>query len=145
MNLEQIEEVLATSWREWVRNGSTESAYRAMAKALVAAQGDEDAQLRARRNAPETSHQATDKIRAGSLGDHVLKLFVSDALADEERGGGWTDDELEQALNRSHQSVSASRNTLMRRGYVAATDERRNTRWGNPAVVYVWTGKDPVR
>jgi len=138
--------VMEKAWRRWVVDNSGGSVIVALANAVIAAQGDENAQLRARRDAPETSRQVMDKIRAGSLGDHVLKLFFTASLhPNPDTGEGWTDDELEQALNRSHQSVSAARNTLMRRGYVVATDERRNTRWGNPAVVYVWTGKDPVR
>ncbi len=41
-----------------------------------------------------------------------------------------TDDELEQHLGLTHQSVSAARRTLVIRGLARATDERRLTRSG---------------
>lgn len=109
-----------------------------IADAVTAAMGDETAELRARRKAPETSKIGTDRIKAGTVMDEVLYLIRVSTI-------GMTDDDLERKTGRSHQSVSAARNTLMRRGYVGATEKRRNTRYGNPAVVYAWTGKEVQR
>lgn len=143
MNRDEMAAVIELANREWARNSDRRPRAYAIADAVIAAQGDEEAELRARRNAPETSRHATDKIRQGTISDMALGMFRYAARHPEVLG--FTDDELEIGLGRSHQSVSAARNTLMRRGYVVATDERRQTRWGNPAVVYVWTGKEPVR
>jgi DNA-binding transcriptional ArsR family regulator len=49
---------------------------------------------------------------------------------------GLTDDELEYILGKSHQSVSAGRNALMEAGLVYASQERRETRYGNNAIVW---------
>jgi hypothetical protein len=88
-----------------------------------------------RRDAPETSKAIVDKIRRGSLQSWLLRCF--EAVGPR----GFTDDELEEATMRTHQSVSATRNTLMRKGYVRDSGSRRKTRSGNPAIVYVRTGK----
>jgi hypothetical protein len=62
------------------------------------------------------------------------------------RAQGATDDELEQLTGRSHQSVSAARNSLMRDGHIAAAQHmgqpwRRTTRYANDA--QVWVAADP--
>lgn len=106
-----------------------------IADKVLAAYGDEQAVLRARRKAPETSHDAVVKIREGTVMSEALGLFRVAGST------GLIDDDLELMMNRTHQSASSARNTLMRRGFVAPTEHRRLTRYGNQAVVYVWTGK----
>lgn len=105
-----------------------------LADAIIRSQGDDSAEFRVRKDAPETSKAIVDKIRTGSLQDRLLTQFQWSEM-------GWTDDELEQRTGRSHQSVSATRNTLMRKGYVVDSGDRRKTRSGNDAIVWVWTGK----
>jgi hypothetical protein len=83
-----------------------------------------------------------DKIRYGTLMDEVLTLFVNLGYAG---GRGATDDDIEQATTRSHQSVSAARNTLVKKGYLVDSGERRPNRWGNMAIRWTWTGKKVVR
>lgn len=52
---------------------------------------------------------------------------------------GTTDDEMEQVLGRSHQSVSSTRRFLVKKGHVQDSGIRRNTRYGNPATVWITT------
>ena len=52
------------------------------------------------------------------------------------RGNGWTDDELEKVTKRSHQTVSARRRGLEKKGVIYATGEKRKTRSGRSAMVY---------
>lgn len=52
---------------------------------------------------------------------------------------GMTDDELESVSGRSHQTVSATRNTLMNDRLIADSGQRRATRYGNDAIVWVVT------
>lgn len=99
--------------------------------------GDDTAEFHVRKDAPDTSKDVSDKIRSGSLQYLLLNRF---RWADHVESGH-TDDELEELTGRTHQSVSATRNTLMRKGYVIDSGLRRKTRSGNPAIVYVWTGK----
>lgn len=56
--------------------------------------------------------------------------------------GGSTDDEIEQALDRSHQSVSGSRNTLAADKLIVDSGERRETRYGFQAIVWKVTALD---
>jgi len=65
-----------------------------------------------------------------SVRNRVLqRLLLSDA----------TTDELEQALNKCHQTVSARVNELAKDGYVATADWSRKTRNGRNALVYKLT------
>lgn len=50
---------------------------------------------------------------------------------------GATDDELEVAFGRSHQSTSGCRSTLKKDGWVVASRQVRVNRWGNEAIVWV--------
>lgn len=102
---------------------------------MVADLGDDFADFHVRRTAPDTSKAIVDKIRAGSLQDAMLALFITWSVS------GLTDDEIETRMGRTHQSVSACRNTLMRKGYVVDSGKRRRTRSGNEAIVWTWTGK----
>lgn len=109
--------------------------------AMLAEMGDDTAEFHVRKDAPETSKAIVDKIRGGSLQDKML--FQYQASSKRYGGDGFTDDEMEQIMGRTHQSVSATRNTLMRKGYLVDSGVRRRTRSGNDAIVYVWTGKVP--
>lgn len=68
-------------------------------------------------------------LRAGSL-----RKVMYDALR--RTTEGMTDDEMEALLVKSHQTVSAARNTLMNDGWVRDSGRRRLTKWGNPAIVW---------
>lgn len=50
---------------------------------------------------------------------------------------GWTDDELERWLGLPHQTVSARRRELVLKGLIEDSGERRKTRSGRKAVVWV--------
>jgi len=107
----------------------------AVVDAILPLLGDDDFEPHARRNSPTTSHEVFDKIRRSSLQERLLYLFT------QAPDGGFTDDELEVKTGLSHQSVSASRNTLMHKGYVVDSGSKRRTRSGNRAIVYIWTRK----
>lgn len=73
--------------------------------------------------------------RSGSFKAQVLGLIRN-------RLNGATDDELEELTGRSHQSVSATRNSLMHDGHIVALTAmgepvQRATRYANPAQVWV--------
>lgn len=90
-------------------------------------------QPRVRATAPETSRRAAvvAMMREGSLRKTMFHLFQI-------RGErGYTDDELEIELGKSHQSVSACRNGLVADGLVRDSGARRVTRYGNEAIVWV--------
>lgn len=91
-------------------------------------------EFRVRRSAPDTSKAISTKVASGTFQEEVLNLFRYTGPA--RRAHGWTDDELEQHTGRTHQSVSAARNTLMRKGYIADSGQRRKTRSGNDAIVW---------
>ena len=77
---------------------------------------------------------ATPAVLALRPGSFRRTLY--DAVA---RAGarGMTDDELERLLGRSHQSVSAARNGLTSAGHLVDSGQRRDTRYGRPATVWV--------
>jgi hypothetical protein len=114
-----------------------------LADAIFAAQGDDSATFHVRANAPDTSKAISPKIREGSLQWDVLALFVS--LYRTGVAVGATDDDIEVSLGRSHQSVSGARNTLVRKGYLVDSGERRPNRYGNMAIRWTYTGKEVVR
>jgi hypothetical protein len=97
--------------------------------------GNDRARFEVSPDHPDTSRAIVDKIRGGSLQHVMLTRFIG--------GGSYTDDELEVAMGRSHQSVSATRNTLVRKGFLTDSGERRTNRWGNEAIVWTWTRKEP--
>lgn len=85
-------------------------------------------------NNPIESHkvQAKMALRAGKF-NHIVFWLIFDT------DGGLADHEMERILNRSHQSLSATRNTLMNKGYIIASGEIRKTEYGNDAAVWVPT------
>lgn len=87
-------------------------------------------EFRVSKNHPDTSRAIAPKVREGTLQSEVWALF-------QHPGVGYTDYELEQATARSHQSVSATRNTLYRKGLIKATGERRQNAYGNDCIVWV--------
>lgn len=92
-----------------------------------------------------TSHEAAAKAapRYGTVRAHVLATI--DARPE---GFGATDDELEALTGRSHQSLSACRNSLMRDGLIEPVPGvTRPTRHGNAATAWrtTVTGHEAVR
>lgn len=102
------------------------------------------------RNVVRTGRQATSQAAAAAHlpRSGTLRALVFDVIA---RPQGATDDEVEVVLGRSHQSVSASRNTLMRDEFVEAMVDdagdpvRRSTRSGNAATVWTLTADTRAR
>ena len=84
---------------------------------------DPNAVTKVRRNAPATSKAVEPQL--GTLQADVLELI---------RWKDRTDDELEEVLRRSHQSVSASRNTL-------DSGSTRKNRYNTDAIVWVATDR----
>lgn len=84
---------------------------------------------------PETSHVAAAKVKPRS---GLVRRDVYDEIA--RRGAtGATDDEIETALGRSHQSVSGARNTLFNDDLIRDSGARRKTRYSNDAIAWVVT------
>jgi hypothetical protein len=88
--------------------------------------------------APDTSAEA-----AASMVNHVGTLarlvFDEIAVVHESSGGGLTVDQVEQITRRSHQSVSARVNELRDKGWLVDSGQRRKTRSGRNAIVWVPT------
>jgi hypothetical protein len=84
-------------------------------------------------NHPDTSITMAAKAlpKSGTLRATIFRLI--------ERAGdnGYTCDEMEIELNRSHQSISATFNSLKRDEWIIDGGQRRQTRYGNPAIVWV--------
>jgi hypothetical protein len=112
-----------------------------IADALIAEAGDPDAVFRVSRKHPGTSKAIVSAIREGTLQDQVLAKFIYASHV----GEGRTDDEIEVMIGRSHQSVSAARNHLVKRGYLTDSGKTRINRWGNQATVWQYTGKEVER
>ena len=84
------------------------------------------------RDHPETSHQAAERARplAGTQRARILAYLV-------ERGEeGATDNEIQEATGIILQSEIPARNSLVADGYARATDRRRPSPSGNPAIVW---------
>lgn len=83
--------------------------------------------------AAATSKQAAERHlpRSGTKRHRIFDMI-------RDRGEtGATDDEIEQTLELLHQSASAGRNTLATDGWIVDSGQRRPTRSGNPAIVWV--------
>lgn len=72
----------------------------------------------------------------GSLKQGTTRKAVFDIIRNRGEHGA-TDDEVEAIMGRSHQTVSAARNTLSSDGLILATTKKRNTRYGQPATVWI--------
>lgn len=88
------------------------------------------------RRSPDTAHVAAQvaRLRSGTRRKEVFDLIRNAGHR------GLTDDELEAATGRSHQSLSATRNTLMNDDLIVDSGMRRPTRYKNPAIVWVVPG-----
>jgi len=64
--------------------------------------------------------------------DEIKAVYMND-------GVGLTSDQLEQILNRSHQSVSARVNELRNKGWIRPSGVKRPTRSNRPAIVWMPT------
>lgn len=86
-------------------------------------------------DAPDTSVSVHRKmaLKAGKANHEVFFTILDAGI------NGYTDDELELRLERAHQSVSATRRGLVRMGYLEESGRKRETRYGNPAIVWVVT------
>lgn len=93
------------------------------------------------RNHPETAKQAAAKALPRS---NTLRRTVFDLIA-ESGARGVTDDEVEQVLGRSHQSISACRNSLLKDGHIQDSGKIRLTRWKNEAIAWVVTDPEQMR
>lgn len=138
MNRAQMIEVIDDAIKGWEWAGEA-NLPDVIADALIAEAGDEDAVFRVSRKHPGTSKAIVTAIREGSVQDQVLALFIKHPIV------GFTDDQVEQMLGRSHQSVSAARNHLVKRGYLTNSGLTRKNRWGNDAVVWSYTGREVER
>lgn len=92
---------------------------------------------------PTTSRDAALSIRRGSLKRRVIDEIYQAGFARsmlrrhyDDSPGGCTDDELEQLIRRSHQSVSSARNALVADGWLYDSGDRRTNRSGRKAVVW---------
>jgi hypothetical protein len=88
-------------------------------------------------SAPETSHEAGEWMKQFALTDACAVLRQIYFACRRDHGIGLTCDEVEQALDRTHQSISARVNQLRDSGWIVDSGERRKTRSGRNAVV--WT------
>ena len=86
-----------------------------------------------------TSEAAGESVDRVSMGRRVYALIAVRSIAVEVNGlpYGATDDEIEQALNMRHQTVSARRRELVLLGKVVDSGRTRATRSGRQATVWV--------
>jgi len=85
------------------------------------------------RNHPDTSQRAAQKAepKSGTKKKVIYDLIVASGMF------GVCDHEIEKALGWSHQTASASRNTLMNDGWVIDSGHRRATDQGNDAIAWI--------
>jgi hypothetical protein len=92
-------------------------------------------------SAPETSHEAGEWMKQFALTDAAAVFrqiyYAYHGRATEEPRFGMTSDEVEVALGRTHQTISARINQLRDTGWVVDSKARRKTRSGRKAIV--WT------
>ena len=98
---------------------------------------------------PYARNSDTSKEAAESMRDHVSGIAQS-ILSHIRRGSGATCDEVEIALDLTHQTASARINWLRNQGYLIDSKARRLTRSGRKAVVWHaipegWTPTPPAR
>ena len=97
---------------------------------LAAVNKVDDNVVRLSKHATDTQRTAASRAlpKSGTRRREILYLIDSKQ--------GLTDDELEEITGWSHQATSASRNSLMRDGFITDSGERRVNRHGNPAIVW---------
>lgn len=95
---------------------------------------------------PETAHEAEGFAKRFALTDagEVFRQIYYAWRRGVRRDPTWDDnglttDEVEAALERTHQSISARVNALKNAGWIIATEEKRKTRSGGQAQVYTPT------
>jgi hypothetical protein len=93
----------------------------------------------------ETSQAAA---AATALRSGTIKAAAYEVIAN--RPGGATCDEVEEALGRTHQSVSAAVNSLMRARHIVplvrdGAEVHRDTRSGHPAIVWTAAPAEPPK
>lgn len=87
---------------------------------------------------PHVLGSETSQAAAESMREHAGKQEQSVLAAIVERGPvGATTDELETQLGLSHQSASARVSTLKKQGAIVENGQRRKTRSGRNAAVYI--------
>jgi hypothetical protein len=74
------------------------------------------------------------------MGEHEKLALGAIALSDK----GLTDEQIEEATGLKHQSASARRNALVRKHMVKDSGERRATKSGRMAVVWMLGAGEPV-
>lgn len=96
--------------------------------------------------APYVKGSSTSQAAAHSIAGHLGKL-EADVFNEIKRCGrvGATVDEIEVALDMSHQTVSARVSTLGQRGVIINTGRKRKTRSGRAAFVHVIANLKPMR
>jgi uncharacterized Zn finger protein (UPF0148 family) len=89
--------------------------------------------VRVGRNHPDTSQRAAQKAepKSGTKKKVIYDLIVDSGMF------GMCDHEIEKALGWTHQTASASRNTLMNDGWVIDSGHRRATDQGNDAIAWI--------
>jgi len=85
------------------------------------------------KKAKSTSRNAANKImpRSGSIRQKVYEAIQHRHM------GGLTDHELEQALNGKHQTISASRRSLVLDGFIVDSGQTRKNPQGNDCIVWI--------
>jgi hypothetical protein len=89
-------------------------------------------------NTTDTSTAAAASV-ADSVGKSAGEIFDEIAVVAYNTGVGLTVDQIEQILNRTHQSVSARVNGLRDKGWVVDSGIKRTTRSGRKAIVWAPT------
>jgi predicted ArsR family transcriptional regulator len=84
----------------------------------------------------DTSHAAAASLSEAVLGDLQLKVLEAIIACKD-----MTCDEVETHLDLSHQTASARINELAKAGYIEDSGQRRKTKHGRAAAVYVPTRK----
>ena len=89
----------------------------------------------------QTSIEAYDSVRRGknSLHKEILNTLAEEAEFSYMKADGMTCDELEQALDAKHQSVSAQIRRGVKNNEIEDSGMRRKTRSGRNAIVWVLT------
>ena len=82
-------------------------------------------------NARNTSRSAAEKAlpRSGTRRKEIFDLIA-------EHEFGLTDDEIEVLTGLTHQTASATRNSLMRDGLIVVSGDARTNRRGNASIVW---------